>query len=34
MIELFARQAAPGWDAWGDEVESDFAMKPEGMEER
>jgi len=21
MIELFARQAAPGWDAWGDEVE-------------
>ncbi len=22
------------WDAWGDEVESDFAMKPEGIEER
>jgi len=21
MIELFARQAAPGWDAWGDEME-------------
>lgn len=21
MIELFARQAVPGWDAWGDEVE-------------
>lgn len=21
MIELFARKAAPGWDAWGDEVE-------------
>ncbi len=20
MIELFARQAAPGWDAWGDEA--------------
>lgn len=20
-IELFARQTAPGWDAWGDEVE-------------
>lgn len=22
-IELFARKTAPGWDAWGDEVESD-----------
>ncbi len=33
-VELFARQRADGWDAWGDEVESDFAMKPEGMEER
>lgn len=21
MIELFARTSAPGWDAWGDEVE-------------
>lgn len=21
MIELFARKTAPGWDAWGDEVE-------------
>jgi N6-adenosine-specific RNA methylase IME4 len=21
MIELFARNAAPGWDAWGDEIE-------------
>lgn len=30
-VELFARQRA---DGWGDEVESDFAMKPEGMEER
>lgn len=20
MIELFARQAAPGWDAWGDKA--------------
>ena len=20
MIELFARQAAPDWDAWGDEA--------------
>ena len=25
MIELFARQAAPGWDAWGDEVEGSDA---------
>ena len=33
-VELFARQRADGWDAWGDEVESDFAMKQEGMEER
>lgn len=33
-VELFARQRADGWDAWGDEVESDFAMRPEGMEER
>lgn len=23
-IELFARERAPGWDAWGDEVESDI----------
>jgi len=22
MIELFARKTAPGWDSWGDEVES------------
>lgn len=22
-IELFARQKVPGWDAWGDEVESE-----------
>ena len=33
-VELFARQRADGWDAWGDEVESNFAMRPEGMEER
>lgn len=25
-IELFARQHAPGWDVWGDEVESDIAL--------
>ena len=23
MIELFARKTAPGWDAWGDEVEGE-----------
>jgi N6-adenosine-specific RNA methylase IME4 len=23
-VELFARQKAPGWDAWGNEVESDL----------
>ena len=25
-IELFARERAPGWDAWGNEVESDIVM--------
>lgn len=25
-IELFARQRTPGWDAWGNEVETDVAL--------
>ena len=25
-IELFAREKAPGWDVWGNEVESDIVM--------
>ena len=25
-IELFARQKPPGWDVWGDEVESDIDL--------
>lgn len=25
-IELFARQKTPGWDAWGNEVESDIEL--------
>ena len=31
-VELFARQKAPGWDAWGNEVECDLTM-PEKKEE-
>ena len=30
-IELFARQATPGWDVWGNEVEC-TAMMPERKE--
>jgi len=26
-IELFARQKSPGWDVWGNEVESDIILK-------
>ncbi len=26
-IELFARQKTPGWDVWGNEVESDIEIK-------
>lgn len=36
-LELFAREKAPGWDVWGDEVESDVKLSdagPEGKEER
>ena len=25
-IELFARQTTPGWDVWGNEVESSVAL--------
>ena len=28
-IELFAREAAPGWDAWGDEAPAPDARKEE-----
>lgn len=26
-VELFAREKTPGWDVWGNEVESDFKME-------
>jgi N6-adenosine-specific RNA methylase IME4 len=26
-IELFARQQTPGWDVWGNEVESTVTMQ-------
>jgi N6-adenosine-specific RNA methylase IME4 len=25
-LELFARRCPPGWDAWGDQVDSDVAL--------
>ena len=28
-IELFARQTTPGWDVWGNEIQSDIEMKSE-----
>jgi len=28
-LELFARRVRPGWDAWGDEVESTISLSPE-----
>ena len=28
-IELFARQTTPGWDVWGNEIQSDIEMKGE-----
>ena len=28
-IELFARQTTPGWDVWGNEIQSDIEMKDE-----
>ena len=30
MVELFAREKAEGFDAWGNEVESDIELKAEG----
>ncbi|MBJ6488706.1 DNA methyltransferase, partial [Enterobacter cloacae] len=27
-IELFSRCAAPGWDAWGNEVDGDVKLVP------
>ncbi|MFT0667829.1 MT-A70 family methyltransferase, partial [Enterobacter hormaechei subsp. xiangfangensis] len=27
-IELFSRSAAPGWDAWGNEVDGDVKLVP------
>lgn len=27
-VELFARQASPGWDVWGNEVESTISLEP------
>lgn len=29
-VELFARQAAEGWDVWGNEVESTVQLEPKG----
>ena len=29
-VELFARQRVPGWEAWGNEVESSVVLEPEG----
>ena len=29
-LEMFARQPRPGWDVWGDEVESDIEVKFNG----
>jgi N6-adenosine-specific RNA methylase IME4 len=31
-IELFARQRAPGWDAWGDEITSDIDLTKHSKE--
>lgn len=31
-IELFARQKTPGWDVWGNEVESDIELKGIGTD--
>ena len=25
-VELFARQKTPGWDVWGNELDSDFSL--------
>jgi N6-adenosine-specific RNA methylase IME4 len=31
-LEMFAREARPGWDAWGNEVESTVALQGHSME--
>ena len=28
-VELFARQKTPGWDVWGNEVDSDLSLTPQ-----
>ena len=28
-VELFSRQKAPGWDVWGNEVDSDLSLTPQ-----
>lgn len=33
-IELFAREKTPGWDVWGNEVESDIPLSREEKNER
>jgi site-specific DNA-methyltransferase (adenine-specific) len=32
-VELFARQRADGWDAWGNEIEPDIILKGNGFYE-
>lgn len=32
-VELFARQTSPGWDVWGNEVESDIDMEQKEEEQ-
>ena len=27
-VELFAREYTPGWDVWGNEIESDINIEP------
>lgn len=31
-IELFARQSTPGWDIWGNEIDSDISLFPQRQE--
>lgn len=33
-LEMFAREAAPGWDVWGNDVESNVALPGVGTPER
>lgn len=32
-LELFARQTTPGWDVWGNEIQSNIEMKEEEKRE-